>query len=211
MPTAIEFLTQYYYKPFDELERLDIKCLRDYAMQIPTDEIYKNIPGRPAIVASAVIVNPNFTRILVMHHRLHGFYKQLGGHADGDKNLLNVAMREASEEAGISAYPMSREPFDFVIWTMGARTKNNIFYPQHNVMDVAFLFCCHDNAKLKLQKKEGLDLKWISLDEWRDMKFDPNNETIKLNPQNSIYNPRITRKIEINRHALQHSTLINAH
>ena len=38
------------------------------------------------------------------HHRKLRMWLQLGGHADGEKNLFKVALREAEEESGIQSF-----------------------------------------------------------------------------------------------------------
>ena len=51
--------------------------------------------------ASVFVVNPERTKVLLMHHIKLGKWQQFGGHADGEYNLVNVAKRELEEEAGI--------------------------------------------------------------------------------------------------------------
>ena len=57
-------------------------------------------PGH--LTGSAWIVSPDRTRTLLTHHRKLGKWLQLGGHADGDPDLLAVALREAREESGLA-------------------------------------------------------------------------------------------------------------
>ena len=58
-------------------------------------------PGH--LTGSAWIVNAERTRTLLTHHRKLKKWLQLGGHADGDPDLLAVALREAREESGLAA------------------------------------------------------------------------------------------------------------
>jgi len=57
------------------------------------------LPGH--VTGSAWIVSPDRSQTLLTLHRKLGKWLQLGGHADGDPNLLAVAMREAVEESGL--------------------------------------------------------------------------------------------------------------
>jgi 8-oxo-dGTP pyrophosphatase MutT (NUDIX family) len=57
-------------------------------------------PGH--LTGSAWIVSPDRRRTLLTLHRKLGKWLQLGGHADGDPDLLAVALREAREESGLS-------------------------------------------------------------------------------------------------------------
>lgn len=56
---------------------------------------------------SAWLVSGDGARVLLTHHRKLGRWLQLGGHADGDRNLARVALREAGEESGLSGLTLS--------------------------------------------------------------------------------------------------------
>jgi 8-oxo-dGTP pyrophosphatase MutT (NUDIX family) len=52
--------------------------------------------------ASAWLVDSTGSRVLLTHHRKLERWLQLGGHADGDRDLVRVALREAQEESGLA-------------------------------------------------------------------------------------------------------------
>ncbi len=62
--------------------------------------------------ASAWLVDGAAARILLTHHRKLGLWLQLGGHADGDRDLARVALREAEEESGLAGLSVEPEVFD---------------------------------------------------------------------------------------------------
>jgi len=51
--------------------------------------------------ASSWLVSSDGARTLLTHHRKLGLWLQPGGHADGDRDLARVALREAQEETGL--------------------------------------------------------------------------------------------------------------
>src|ERR1700677_1858721 len=59
------------------------------------------MPGH--LTGSAWVVSADRGRTLLTRHRKLGKWLQLGGHADGDGDLLAVALREAREESGLGA------------------------------------------------------------------------------------------------------------
>mgnify|MGYP001007226891 FL=1 len=52
---------------------------------------------------SAWVVSADGTRTLLTHHRKLQRWLQPGGHADGERDLAQVALREAQEESGLSS------------------------------------------------------------------------------------------------------------
>ena len=55
------------------------------------------------ITASAWVVSPDREQVLLLHHRKYNQWFQPGGHADGDNDVLRVALRECAEETGLDA------------------------------------------------------------------------------------------------------------
>jgi 8-oxo-dGTP pyrophosphatase MutT (NUDIX family) len=49
---------------------------------------------------------------LLTHHRKLGLWLQLGGHADGDRDLVRAALREAQEESGLQGLSIEDDIFD---------------------------------------------------------------------------------------------------
>ena len=63
-------------------------------------------PGH--ITASSWIVSHDHQRVLFTHHRKLDRWLQLGGHADGDTDVLEVALKEAREESGMNDFDVLR-------------------------------------------------------------------------------------------------------
>jgi 8-oxo-dGTP pyrophosphatase MutT (NUDIX family) len=64
------------------------------------------------LTASSWLVDRSGQRVLLTHHRKLGLWLQLGGHADGERDLRAVALKEAEEESGLQDLVVENELFD---------------------------------------------------------------------------------------------------
>ncbi len=62
--------------------------------------------------ASAWVVSGDGARTLLTHHRKLGLWLQLGGHADGERDLAVAALKEAEEESGLGGLRVEPAIFD---------------------------------------------------------------------------------------------------
>ncbi len=93
--------------------------------------------GNPVghFTGSAWLVSADGARVLLTHHRKLGLWLQLGGHADGDPDLMRVALREAEEESGLSGLIVERSIFDLDRHCIPAHGSD----PEHWHYDVRFV------------------------------------------------------------------------
>jgi len=62
--------------------------------------------------ASCWLVDRGGARALLTHHKKLGFWLQLGGHADGERDLRVAALKEAEEESGLPELRIEGGIFD---------------------------------------------------------------------------------------------------
>lgn len=137
-------------------------------------------PGH--LTGSAWIVSPDLRRTLLTHHHKLDKWLQLGGHADGDGDLLAVALREAREESGLgSVVALSAAVFDVDRhWIPPRQTDAGHFH-----YDLRFIFSADPDEPL-LVSSESKDLAWVDL-----------AGVAALNPEESI--ARMVRKTALRR------------
>lgn len=128
-----------------------------------------HLPGH--ITGSAWIVNSDLSKVLLVKHAKLNKWLQPGGHADGDDNVLRVAMKEVEEETGLTKL-LSLTPglFDIDIHSIPAR--KDLSFPEHDHYDVRFIFKADENDKLIISD-ESTDLKWIALTELHKYNAEP--------------------------------------
>ena len=115
--------------------------------------------------ASAWIVNRKRTHTLMTLHRKLNRWLQLGGHADGNENLVEVAMKEAMEESGLASLRIvDVSIFDLDKHVIPANARE----PQHFHYDVRFLFEATIDEPLIISQ-ESQDLAWMPFDSVEEM------------------------------------------
>jgi 8-oxo-dGTP pyrophosphatase MutT (NUDIX family) len=115
------------------------------------------VPGH--LTGSAWMVSPDRTRTLLTHHLKLDKWLQLGGHADGDPDLLAVALREAREESGLAAVrAVSGEIFDVDRHWIPARKTE----PGHYHYDLRFMIEADPTEPLVISH-ESKDLAWVDV------------------------------------------------
>jgi 8-oxo-dGTP pyrophosphatase MutT (NUDIX family) len=115
-----------------------------------------HLPGH--ITGSAWIVNREKTKTLLVHHAKLNKWVQPGGHADGEENILNVALREAEEETGVKNLTVAPHIFDLDIHLIPSRKD----FPEHFHYDIRFLVEGDETEKIAVSE-ESHDVKWVLL------------------------------------------------
>ena len=118
---------------------------------------------------SAWLVSTDGERVLLTHHRKLDRWLQLGGHADGDMNLANVALREAQEESGLTGLSVEPVPFDLDRHRIPARPGE----PEHWHYDVRYVVRAGEGERFAVSD-ESHALAWRRIDELHlDSTLDP--------------------------------------
>lgn len=112
------------------------------------------------ITASAWLLNKDESQALLMHHSKLDKWFQLGGHCDGNPDVLAVALKEAQEESGIeNIKPISNKIFDIDIHLIPENPKEKAHYHY----DVRFLLKVTSDEQI-VQNNESKELRWIGKD-----------------------------------------------
>ena len=90
------------YKPFNEQEERDREVLLRLLSGV--EDVYSRENLTAHMTASAWVVNANRDKVLMAYHNIYHSWSWLGGHADGERDLLAVALREVGEESGCLLY-----------------------------------------------------------------------------------------------------------
>lgn len=110
------------------------------------------------ITSSAWLLDKSLSKVLLMHHAKFDFWCQLGGHCDGDADVLAVAIKEAQEESGANnIVPVSQEIFDLDVHHIPEMKS----VPEHYHYDVRFLLKIASD-ELALGNNESKAIQWFA-------------------------------------------------
>ena len=124
--------------------------------------------------ASSWIVNPARTHVLMAWHNIYRTWAWTGGHADGESDLLAVALREAREETGVQRLlPVRPDIYSVEILPVNAHVKRGQFVSAHLHLNVTYLLEADDVQPLRPKPDENSAVAWRTLDEAAGNKEEP--------------------------------------
>lgn len=127
------------------------------------------------ITGSAWLLNPTGDRVLMTLHRKLKRWLQPGGHADGQRDTLAVALREAEEESGIrDITAVSNDIFDVDIHLIPARPGE----PEHFHYDIRYLLRApHEQFVIS---DESDALAWWSSADFADRRRETDDAVLRM-------------------------------
>ncbi len=154
----LDLLGRYGQRELGDSERSSLERLIAFVERRP--DCFERTLLEGHVTGSAWILDHARERCLLTHHKKLGLWLQCGGHADGDPDVLQVALREAHEESGIEGIePLSPEIFDVDVHRIPAGKE-----PEHFHYDVRFALVAPPGARFVVSD-ESHALAWVRADE----------------------------------------------
>lgn len=154
------------YIPYDEQEEKDKEQYLKYIDKFDDVLVRDNIFGH--FSASAFVLNKERTKMLVVYHIINDGWIYPGGHADGEKDLLSVAVREVEEETGLKAKVLDENIYSIQSVPVKGHIKRGKYVSAHLHFDVLYLMEADDKIPLVYRTDESKGVKWVSFDEATD-------------------------------------------
>lgn len=152
------------YTPFNPQEEKD----KAFILKLfnSKEELFTRENNVAHFTASAWVLNPERTKVLMVHHNIYNSWAWMGGHADGERDLLAVAMREAREESGIKDIkPICEDIFGIAVIAVAGHEKYGEYISSHLHLDVVYLLEAAENQTLAVNLEENSGVAWISVDD----------------------------------------------
>ena len=161
-----------HYVPFNEQETLDKATI--LAMLKDTADISRRDNLVAHLTASAWVVDPARTRVLMAYHNIYKSWAWTGGHADGETDLLSVALREAREETGAADIrPVADSIFALEILPVNAHVKRGAFVSAHLHLNLTYLLTADDARPVRPKPDENSAVAWLPLEAAADCREEP--------------------------------------
>ena len=152
------------YIPYDEQEESDKKYILKFIDTFDDVLTRKNIFGH--FCSSAFVVNKNRSKVLMIYHNIYNSWSWMGGHADGETDLLSVAIREVKEEAGISdVRSVSEEIFSLESLTVDGHVKKGRYVSSHLHLNVTYLLEADSEEQVSVKADENSGVAWFTPEE----------------------------------------------
>ena len=157
------------YIPCDEQEEKDKEQMLLFIDTFDDVLTRDNVIGH--FTAAAFVVNKEKTKMAAVYHILTDGWTYPGGHADGEEDLLSVALREAQEETGLKAKVLMKEPILISSNPVSSHIKRGKRVSSHIHFDVLYLMEADEDAPLEYREDESKGVKWIPFDEIENEKM----------------------------------------
>ena len=151
------------FTPYNEQEEKDQALILSL---LETQDLWTRDNRIAHLTASGWVVSKDHTKVLMAYHNLYDSWAWLGGHADGCRDLLSVALKEVREESGLKdVKPADEKIFSLEVLTVDGHVKKGEYVSSHLHINVTYLLEADDTQPLHNKPDENKAVSWFDLDE----------------------------------------------
>lgn len=161
------------YQAISEQEKNDQRIMLEH-IKNHGDLTLKREQEIAHFTSSSIILNEEKTHMLMIHHNIYKTWTWTGGHMDGEEDFLQVALREAREETGLSQLKVFSEAIcSLDILPVWGHIKRDSYVSAHLHFNASFIFIASREDSLKIKPDENSDIKWVPLTEVNEHSKEP--------------------------------------
>jgi len=150
------------YEPYNEQEEKDKQTILKYMNTF--DDVLTRNNEFGHFTASSWVVNKERTKVLMIYHNIYKSWAWTGGHADGEINLLNTAIRELKEETGAKNVNVIYDDiFSLEIICVKGHVKRGKYVSSHVHLNLTYLLEVDEKEVLRKKEDENSGVMWINI------------------------------------------------
>ena len=150
------------YEPANEQEEVDKQVILSV---LGTCENAFSREALAHMACSIWVVSPDCAQTLLVFHNIYGSWSWIGGHADGERDLAAVALRELQEETGVSHARMVPLPagniYSLEVLTVDGHEKRGMYVGSHLHLNVTYLAVASPDEPIRIKPDENSGVKWV--------------------------------------------------
>ena len=159
------------FRPFNEQEAVDKEVI---LRALAADPHCFERTAQAHMACSIWTVDPAFEQTLLVYHNIYGSWSWIGGHADGERDLAAVALRELEEETGVAHARLverangadSESPvYSLEVLTVDGHEKRGAYVSSHLHLNVTYLAIADPAEPLRVKPDENSGVRWVPLED----------------------------------------------
>lgn len=150
------------YIPYNEQEEKDKALI---LQQLSADNILTRKNHLAHLTVSAWIISPDYQKVLMAYHNIYQSYAWLGGHLDGNADIVSVIKKEIQEESGLSEFQLiENQLFSLEVLTVDGHVKNGEYVSSHLHLNLTFLCIANPDLPIHIRPSENSQITWLEVD-----------------------------------------------
>jgi 8-oxo-dGTP pyrophosphatase MutT (NUDIX family) len=159
------------FNPLNEQEQQDKRVMLNYIEKFREDVLLRD-NEIAHITSSGFVMNRELDKVLMVNHHIQKGWAWTGGHADGESDLLYVAIKEAKEETGVlEVEALTNDIVSIDILPVYSHIKRGKYINAHLHLSIAYILITSEEEKLTVKEDENSGVKWFDIDKFTEENF----------------------------------------
>lgn len=152
------------YQPSNEQETIDQQTMLAFLATNPNALERTNMIAH--VTTSTIVINAAMDRVVFGFHNIYQSWGWIGGHNDGDADTHLVALKETTEETGLTRLTFySKDIFMLDIIYVPFHRKHDVHVSDHLHLNITYLLLADEAEPLNHSEAEHQGMQWFSLDD----------------------------------------------